>query len=344
MGIGVPNEQAGFDWYRKHFGMDVRMFQEAAEAPLMTRYTGDKVQSRSATLAINMRGGGGFEIWQYTSRKTVEPFEDLFLGDFGIYICKMNCANVSEAYKVHKNAGLDILCEVQVDPSGVPFYLLRDLFGNLFQVVETGYEFTRTPSLFGGVYGAIVGVSDMEASQKFYAEQLGFDKLLYDSDKMKDLECLPGADGAFRRVCLTRSEPFQGPFSPLLGPASIELIQRTDDKASACKKIFKDRFWGDAGFIHLCFDVRRMGLLKRHMTQSGVEFTVDSDSSFDMGEAAGRFSYVEDPDGTLIEFVEVHKIPILKKWGWFLNLRDRNPLKPLPRWLLKAMAFNRVKA
>ena len=42
-------------------------------------------------------------------------------------------------------------------------------------------------------------------------------------------------------------------------------------------------------------------------------FTVDVDHSFDMGEAAGSFSYTEDPDGALIEFVETHKIPILKK-------------------------------
>ena len=32
-----------------------------------------------------------------------------------------------------------------------------------------------------------------------------------------------------------------------------------------------------------------------------------------MGEAAGHFSYIQDPDGTLIEFVETHKVPILKK-------------------------------
>jgi len=34
-----------------------------------------------------------------------------------------------------------------------------------------------------------------------------------------------------------------------------------------------------------------------------------------MGEASGHFAYVEDPDGTLIEFVETHKIPIIKKLG-----------------------------
>ena len=70
MGIGVPNVPEIWSWYRKAFGLDVKIFEEAAPAPLMTRYTGDVVHHRTATLALNMAGGGGFEIWQFTSRNT----------------------------------------------------------------------------------------------------------------------------------------------------------------------------------------------------------------------------------------------------------------------------------
>ena len=62
-----------------------------------------------------------------------------------------------------------------------------------------------------------------------------------------------------------------------------------------------------------------------------------------MGEAAGRFTYTEDPDGTLIEFVETHKIPIVKKLGWYLDLKRRDSRRPLPRWMIKAMGLNRNK-
>jgi hypothetical protein len=62
-----------------------------------------------------------------------------------------------------------------------------------------------------------------------------------------------------------------------------------------------------------------------------------------MGEAAGHFSYIEDPDGTLIEFVETHKVPILKKIGWYLNLRKRNPKKHLPDFIVKMLGFGKVK-
>ncbi|MEM7658816.1 MAG: VOC family protein, partial [Bacteroidota bacterium] len=64
---------------------------------------------------------------------------------------------------------------------------------------------------------------------------------------------------------------------------------------------------------------------------------------FDMGEAAGSFSYIEDPDGTLIEFVETFKLPQIKKIGWYLDMRKRNPAKPLPNWMLKTLGFGRVK-
>ena len=49
MGIGVPNVQEIWAWYRTMFGVDVRIFEEAAEAPLMTKYTGGVVHARTAT-------------------------------------------------------------------------------------------------------------------------------------------------------------------------------------------------------------------------------------------------------------------------------------------------------
>ena len=36
---------------------------------------------------------------------------------------------------------------------------------------------------------------------------------------------------------------------------------------------------------------------------------------------------LKTPDGTLIEFVETHKVPVLKKLGWYLDLRKRDPKK-----------------
>jgi hypothetical protein len=61
-----------------------------------------------------------------------------------------------------------------------------------------------------------------------------------------------------------------------------------------------------------------------------------------MGKSAGRFCYVEDPDGTLVELVETHKVPIFKKAGWYLNLQKRKHHKPLPDWMISMMALNKI--
>jgi catechol 2,3-dioxygenase-like lactoylglutathione lyase family enzyme len=187
----------------------------------------------------------------------------------------------------------------------------------------------------------MIGVTDIERSKAFYSELLGYDTVVYDKrGKFSDIAPLPSGDHEVRRVLLRHSKPRVGAFSRLLGASEIELV-RVEGRTP--KKIFENRFWGDQGFIHLCFDITNQQAMKELCASHGHPFTVDSGEKFDMGEAAGHFSYIEDPDGALIEFVETKKIPIMKKLGWYLDLRKRDALKPLPDWMLKALRFNRVK-
>ncbi|MEQ8424319.1 MAG: VOC family protein, partial [Cyclobacteriaceae bacterium] len=151
---------------------------------------------------------------------------------------------------------------------------------------------------------------------------------------------LDGAQKRFRRLLLKSSPKRCGAFSRLLGASELELIEVKDDKP---KKIFENRNWGDLGFIHVCFDVHGMNQLGQSCKTHNFPFTVDSSNSFDMGKAAGHFSYCEDPDGTLIEFVETHKIPIMEKWGWYLNVRNRSPHKPLPDWMFSLLGLTKVR-
>ena len=62
-----------------------------------------------------------------------------------------------------------------------------------------------------------------------------------------------------------------------------------------------------------------------------------------MENASGRFCYLEDPDGTLIELVETHKVPVMKKLGIYFNLKKRNLEKPLPDWMIKLLSLSKVK-
>lgn len=341
MGVGIPNVHEAWKWYRQNLGMDVPIFEEAATADLMLPYTGGKPHDRHAILALNMQGGGGFEIWQYTSR-TPQPAEfEIALGDLGITVCKMKSSDVDAAYNQLTAKGCTLSDGVQKDPNGKKHFFLQDPYGNYFQIVEFSSFFKSTSANNGGVSGAIIGVSDMDKSVAFYKNVLGYDTVVYDeTNSFDDLSGLRGSSESFRRVLLQHSETRKGAFSELLGPTEIELVQRT---TGTPRKIFENRYWGDLGFIHLCFDVTNMSGLKQKCEANGSPFTVDSSNSFDMGEAAGHFSYIEDPDGALIEFVETHKIPVLKKIGWYLDLRKRGQEKRLPRWMVNALGLNRKK-
>lgn len=341
IGIGIPNVQEAFAWYRKNFGMDIKVFEEAATAELMLPYTDNKPQARHAILAANLQGGGGFEIWQYTGRTPQPATFEIQLGDYGFFATKMKSTNVDKAYANFKSKGLNVLSEVLQDPSGRKHFFVKDVYNNVFQVVEYNVVFKEENKSTGGPVGCIIGVSDIEKSRTLYSDVLGYDTVVYDkTGQFDDLQSLSGGNGKFRRVLLKHSEPRKGAFSNLIGPTEMELVVALDRKP---QKIYENRLWGDLGFIHLCFDIQGMKELQKKCESKGYPFTVDSSDSFDMGAAAGHFSYVEDPDGALIEFVETHKLPVLPKFGISLNLRNRNPEKPLYNWMIKAMKFNRVK-
>jgi catechol 2,3-dioxygenase-like lactoylglutathione lyase family enzyme len=339
LGVGTPEEEKSCQWYARVFGMTTPIFREAAPAPFMTRYTGGDVQSRSATLAINLQGGSGFEIWQYTSRKTVMPSFEIQTGDLGILYGKIKATDLNGAFARMKGEGVEILSgRIMSLPDGRGCFYIRDPWGNIFQVLEDNDFFQQGKFPTGGPCGAVIGVSDCDRSLPFYRELLGYDLIVDDvTGTFEDLAVLPGGKGKFRRILLSHSRKASGPFAPIFGTSYIELIQSLDRSPA---EIFKDRFWGDGGFIHLCFDILDMADLKGVCEKAGHPFTVDSADSFNMGEAAGHFTYIEDPDGALIEFVETHKIPLMKKWNWYLDLRKRDG-KPLPRWMLKMLKTNK---
>lgn len=344
IGIGNPNAVEATEWYRKYFGMDIKVFDDAATADLMLPYTGGKPHDRRAILTLSMRGGGGFEIWQYTSRTPEAPNFEPQLGDLGINIAKIKSIDVKETYEQFNGAGLKVLTSLKENPAGELNFFVEDLNGNIFNVVNgLGWFKKKERKTTGGVTGAIIGSTDIEKSMTLYSDILGYNEIVYDiSDTFLDFEGLPSGDQKYRRVLLRHSEPRVGGFSALFGPTEIELIQCLDEKRTPCL-IFENRFWGDLGFIHLCFDVQGMEALKEECEKAGFPFTVDSADSFDMGEAAGRFTYIEDPDGALIEFVETHKVPIAKKIGLFVDMTKRDPKKNLPKWMLNALALSRMK-
>lgn len=342
LGVGNTNVQETFKWYRKAFGTDIKIFEEAAMAELMLPYTANKPHARHAILAISMNGGGGFEIWQYTSRVAQNADFKIQLGDIGIFAGKIKSYDIQKSYDHLKQFGAKLLTEITETPDKRKHFYIHDLWGNVFEIIEEKTSWYQQKDFStGGVLGAVIGVSDIDKSINLYKTVLGFDKVISDTtDTFNDWQGVEGSAKKFRRVVLRNSKPRLGSFGPLLGDNEIELVQAFDYTP---RKIFENRLWGDCGFIHLCFDIKNMSALQTACEQAGQPFTVDGGAGFEMGEAAGHFTYIEDADGTLIEFVETKKLPVVKKIGWYLDLRKKAPEKHLPNFILKALRFSRVK-
>lgn len=339
IGLGITDLYPSWQWYIDTFHFDLPVFDEKAEAKLMLPYTEGKPRTRHAVLALNYQGGGGLEIWNHVSFTPRKPLNKVKPGDLGIFALHIKVKDIQESYNRLKKLKRNILTEITTSKSDNFFYLM-DPFENMIKVIQANDWHTDVGLHSGGVYGCSIGVSDMKTSIEFYKDILGYDVIVSDhSGEILEYDNM-GFKGNYRKVILKHSRERSGAFSNLLGKSQIELVQLMDGKANT---IFEGRMWGELGYIHLCFDVENMHILEEKCKEYGSPFTVDSANSFDMGEAAGRFAYIEDPDGTLIEFVETHKIPILKKIGWYFNLKKRKAQKPLSGLILKAMSLNRVK-
>lgn len=343
VGVGIADVVEAYNWYIKAFGCDIKVVDDRGVAERMLPYTGGKPRPRRAVLAANIRGGGGFEVWQPMDGNITYPSQPAMVGDLGITVCKVKTSDVNAAYKhISSTEGAELITEVMDSPYGRKHFYMHDPYKNIFEVVEDDYVFVDDRSYTtGGTHGIMAGVTDMDKSLAFYAALLGYDKVIYDGTAVyDDLKMLPGGEGRFRRVLITSSAAPEGPLSDLYGTAVIELVQSLDRTPS---KIFEGRWWGDPGFIQICFDVRNMEGMRQRALALGHDFVCDGGTDFKMGEADGHFTYVEDPDGTLIELVETFRIPVLKKLGIYLNLRNKDSHKKLPRLVTGALRFLRVK-
>src|SRR5208337_2616400 len=179
VGVGVSNLHDAWKWYRKYFGVDIRIFEEEAVAKLMVPYTGGLPHRRHAALALNMQGGGGFEIWQYKDRIPEAPKMKIQLGDFGIFAAKIKSRNVKKSYEYFVKNGLDV-SEMYPDPCGLDHFFVQDPAGNYFQIVSSNSWFKDENKLTGAICGALIGVSDITRSVSFYGNVLGYDEVVYD--------------------------------------------------------------------------------------------------------------------------------------------------------------------
>lgn len=343
VGVGCTCFEESWRWYIDMFQMNVRILEDDTVAERMLPYTGGKAQKRHACIAVNLQGGGGFEIWQYSERRPQPIDFDVQVADLGIFAARLKSRNVA-AFHDELLAKYEKVGPVSKLPDGTPCFVVQDPWNNYFQIVEDKTVFIEQKQLSGGIVGAMTGCTDIDRTIPLYRDILGYDRVVYDETGVfDDFSFMLGGGQRYRRVLLASSKPRKGAFVPLFGESTIELVQALERTP---RKIYEGRYWGDPGFIQICFDVTHMRALEERCNALGFPFTVDSckdNSHFDMGEASGHFTYIEDPDGTLIELVEAHKLTILKHPHLYINMLKRNREKAFPKYFFRLMGMNKVK-
>ncbi len=328
-GIGVRDAEEAAKYYKEIFGFDCLVFDDTAEASLMRKYTGGKVYRRRAMLTMNMQGGGGLELWQFTDREAVAARHSVSPTDLGIVRIKIKTSSIEKASAFFQERLTEIVSPVTANLFEQRSFLLRDQYGNDFEVVESRDFFSTTGHVCGGVAGATIQVSNLDRAQIFYSNLLQNASIIYPHNNGQT----PG------RQLLRKNKSDAGAFADLLGGFDIELVQALPGGT----KVYEDRYWGDLGFMHLCLDVLDMDAYKKILFEENYLFSVDSAGFFEMDIAGGRFCYIEDEDGTLIELVETYKVPVVKKLGLYLNLKKRKSKRPLPKWMVKLLGLSKVK-
>ncbi len=342
IGVGVPDSELSQKWYRKFMGMDIAIFNGEAPAPLMDIYTNNETITKRATMILNLQGGCAMEVVNPTSFTATNADVEFQLGDLGIFITQVKTKDVKATYEYYKKNGATMVTDLVTMPDGGETFYVTDPNGLYFQILEGGNFYAKGPHITGGPNGCTIGVSSIEKAMSLYSDILGYDKVIYDQTAVfADWKNLAGGEKEFRRVKLTQSNPPGGGFAKVSADTYLELVEA---KNYTPKKIYEGRLWGDIGFVHVGFDVRGMAALGKDLDAKGFGFTCDTKDILEMGGTTKvHCTYIEDPDGTLIELIEVYKIPILEKFGIFLNVEKRDPLKPLPDFMLKALRFGRIK-
>ena len=231
LGVGVPEHKEAWDWYIKFFGMDIPLFNDEAEAPLMTIYTKNKVISKRAAMVLNIKGGCAMEVVSPTTFKATNAKIDFQLGDLGIYIVFKKTPNVSKAFDFFKSNNANLISDIVYSPYGWETFYVKDLNGLLWGIIPANDFYTNHNHVTGGAVGCSIGVSNLENSLSFY-KMLGYDEIIEDKTGVfQDWSNISGGNSKYRRVLLSQKNPSGGGFTKLAGKSYIELVQDTSKRA-----------------------------------------------------------------------------------------------------------------
>ncbi|UCD08243.1 MAG: VOC family protein [Dehalococcoidales bacterium] len=168
--------------------------------------------------------------------------------------------------------------------------------------------------MFKGVHHIGIGVSDMDESLKFYRDLLGFKQTMFDhTGLIPGMEGITGKSKINARVVMLMNEN-TGP----LGLGMLKLVQLLPpDKPDPCfvqvlipgqrqTSVAGALRWGDIAIAEACFNTRGgTGKVTEQLAEKGVKVETEAATyKFPPYDAETTFSYVRDPDNSLIELAD----------------------------------------
>jgi len=327
VGIGVSDMEKSYHFYKNILGFKVTLNDHEGEVPEMERILGS-VERMRLIMAMNLQGGGVVEFAQHLSS---EPrfAESSRWGDLGYLSAGLKAYCIEDVAKLLKDKGVELLTpviETPVSQGGLwKSLFIKDPDGIILELLETAElrVSSRKPRV-GGFSHVTVGVSDMDASLDFYSRILGYDVVVLDStESQAQMENVTGGTKT-RTVFLKRSKKAGGPL-PLEG-GMVRLVKSLEFEG---KHIYEGRRWGDVGIMEMALDVASARQSYDELVAGGASPFCEP-TQIDMGMGSvGTFAYVKDPNGNIVELVEVNKLgylppraigPVLKA---ILRLRSR---------------------
>ena len=311
VGQGVRDVDATFGFYKKHLGFKVKLNDLTIASKEMAAVIGS-VETMRMMMAVNAKGGGIIELIEHKS-KPIKPFpEEGGYGDYGVLEVGYGVDDIEKVVADLEANGARFLtpvCDLELehgrrwryaylrDPDGLPLQLTEDL--------SPGKPGAARPEVRGVTHVGI-GVSDLDRSKKFYGSALGFDRVLYECDRrIPEMDAVTGDTRPMRMAILERSAPASGPLAKLLPRGVVKIFEVPGRKG---KHLYDGRCWGDIGCMEVCLDVSDLMATVASMQKQGIEIYLPP-VKINMGSGSrGLVAYIQDPDGTTIEFVEVQSI------------------------------------
>ncbi|OFW57278.1 MAG: hypothetical protein A2V52_08590 [Actinobacteria bacterium RBG_19FT_COMBO_54_7] len=138
-----------------------------------------------------------------------------------------------------------------------------------------------------------IGVKDVEHSAGFYREFLGFSDVLDDStDYLEELEPVIGALIQARKVTLRDK----------ISGSVLHIVEHISTKPLPPLAPIE---WGDTGYLELGLRAFHLEQLYLDLKSRGVDFITPVRSIDASSGRRGLYTYLRDPDGLLLQLVEI---------------------------------------